>query len=431
VRGLVPSARVLIVDADTVAATQAADVLAKDGHDVELALQLPDDDVAACEVVVVDPGDDDAGDLLEVLRAKPWASTAEVIFVSARGDVEAAVTALHRGASDWLAKPVADARLRLAISRAIERRRLLRENRRLRRDLELFAAAQRVLETLDRQQLAVVGTDVLCSVPGVVAAAIWGDDLRAARGLDDDEAASLVSHARPEAFVETLSGAALGVPRFPRGHLMDLGGGVTAAVLSTIILAPSDLEGLLFLTRQLANAVENSERYRIAAEQALRDPLTGLWNAAAFADAVDAQVAGGAAPFSVLFLDVDRFKNVNDTHGHLVGSATLVQIARTVLENVREGDVVSRYGGDELTVLLPGVDVDDARHIAERIRAGVSSTLLPATPELRVTVSVGVASWPRHASETRGLLAAADVAMYRGKANARNRVVVAEDDALR
>jgi diguanylate cyclase (GGDEF)-like protein len=417
----------LIVDGDTIAATHLADVIADDGLEVELALDLRAVDRGRFDVVVVDPGAVNPGSLIDRLRSSSWSADAEVVFVSSRSDVDAAVLALHRGASDWLVKPVADARVRVALGRAVERRRLLRENERLRRDLSLFIAAQRVLETLDRTQLAQTGVDVLCDVPGVAAAAIWGDDVRASRGLNDEEVRALLAHARPEAFVEDAAGQDRNLARFARVKSMDLGDGITAAVLTLAPLPRDDDDAVLFLTRQLANAVDNGERLRIASEQAQRDPLTGLWNASAFADAVDGLVAARSGPLSLLFLDVDRFKSVNDTWGHVIGSAVLAGLARTLANAVRAGDVVARYGGDEMTVLLPGVDADDARVIAERLRAAVAAFALPSAPGVRVTVSVGIASWPRHAADTAGLIGAADAAMYAAKAQARNRVCVADE----
>lgn len=421
--------KVLLVDADSVAASHAADLLASDGHDVEMSVDrktfLTKQGVERFDVVVVDPGAESPADVVEELCPAGVAGRPEVIVISPLHDVDAAVAALHRGASDWLVKPVADARLRLAIGRALERRRLLSENERLRRDLALFAAAQRVLETLDRDQLASTGADALCSVSGAAAALIWSDDVCAFRGLTEDEASSLRSRAQPLGFVENTTGRDLGLPRFGEGMLLDLGEGVTVAVLFERHPSRADQEGLLFLARQLGTAFKNGQRYKDAADQALRDPLTGLWNAAAFSQAVARQVEDGTGPFSLLFIDVDHFKLVNDKHGHLVGSRVLVEIARAVEDTLREGDVVSRYGGDELTALLPGVDVDVAMKVGERVRAAVARTQFSGAAELRVTVCVGIASFPRHAVDVRGLLEAADRAMYRGKDGARNVVTVA------
>ncbi|MDP2341568.1 MAG: diguanylate cyclase [Deltaproteobacteria bacterium] len=422
--------RVLLIDADSEAASRAADLLAADGHDIELAVERKPGVERGFDVVVVDPGVSEPAGVVQELRPPGALGVPEVIVTSAIHDVDAAVAALHRGASDWLVKPVADARLRLAIGRALERRRLLSENERLRRDLALFAAAQRVLETLDREQLAGTGADALCSVSGAAAASLWADDVNASRGLSAGEAADLRAQASPLGFVEQRTGAELSLPRFGTVLLLDLGDGVTAAVLFDTPPSRSDEEGLLFLARQLATAFKNGQRYKDAADQALRDPLTGLWNAASFSQATSRLVDAGASPFSLLFLDIDHFKHVNDQFGHLVGSRVLVEIARTVEDTLREGDVVSRYGGDELTALLPGVDVDVATKVAERVRAAVAAARFAVAPNLRVSVTVGVASFPLHGLDVRGMLDAADRAMYRGKESSRNIVIVAEPVSL-
>ncbi len=425
--------KVLLVDADSGAASHAADVLAHDGHDVDIAVDRKS--AVKFDVVVVDPGAEEAAAVVEELRPAGAADRPEVIVISGLHDVDAAVAALHRGASDWLVKPVADARLRLAINRALERRRLLSENERLRRDLALFAAAQRLLETLDRDQLASTGADALCSVSGAAAAMVWSDDVAAWRGLTADEATGLRARAAPLGFVETQSGAQIGLPRFQQALLLDVGDGVTVGVLFELPASRADEEGLLFLARQLGTAFKNGQRYKDAADQALRDPLTGLWNAAAFSQATARLLEETAGPFSLLFIDVDHFKQVNDKHGHLIGSRVLVEIARAVEDTLREGDVVSRYGGDELTALLPAVDIDVAVKVAERVRVAVegiqygglpAASLQSNVAELRVTCTIGVASYPRHAVDVRGLLEAADRAMYRGKDGKRNVVSVAD-----
>lgn len=415
--------RVIIVDADSVAASAAADVLASDGHDVEIAVDRKHAD--RFDVVVINPGAEEAAAVVESLRPAGAHGKPEVIITSALHDVDAAVAALHRGASDWLVKPVAEARLRLAIGRALERRRLLSENAKLQRDLALFAAAQRVLETLDRQQLAAIGADALCSVSGAQASLVWADDVTAARGLSVDEVDAVRSRMPTLGFMDQVGGHEVGVDRFARAVILDVGDGVTVASFFDAPPERAAEEGLLFLARQLGTAFKNSQRFKDAAEQALRDPLTSLWNAQAFSRAIERQVDEQREPFSVLFVDIDHFKSVNDRHGHLVGSRVLVEIARTIERTLREGDVVSRYGGDELTALLPACDTADAQKVAERVRQAVAGLRFAATPELTVSCSIGVASFPRHASTARDLMDAADRAMYAGKATTRNQVNVA------
>jgi diguanylate cyclase (GGDEF)-like protein len=131
--------------------------------------------------------------------------------------------------------------------------------------------------------------------------------------------------------------------------------------------------------------------------------------------------------FSVLFLDVDHFKGVNDRFGHLAGSRLLVELAQVLLRCVREGDLVARYGGDEFTVLLPEVDTELALTIAERIRDSIARHrfVAAAGQTWPVTVCVGVASFPRHARDAQPILDLADRAMYVGKGSMRNAVHVA------
>lgn len=419
----------LIVDADNTTASTVADVCARDGHRVELAMDLRSVNLEDYDVIVIDPGTADPGDIVDYVRPSGHHSAAEVVLISARHDVDVAVAALHRGASDYLVKPVSAPRLRLALGRALERRRLLNENARLRRDLALFAAAQRLLEQLEPTDLATGGADALCGASGAVAAAVWVGDVRGTRGLDDVEARELCARAPPTGFVEHHIGDALGLARLAVVMLLDLGDGVTAAVGFDETPSAHQQEGLFFLARQLSTAFANSARYRDAAEQALRDPLTGLWNAAAFAQAVERTLlsSSSSTPQCLLFLDIDRFKLVNDGHGHLVGSRVLVEIARVVESAVREGDVVARYGGDEMVILLPDVDAAVGLVVAERIRAAVAALRVSGVPELTLSVSIGVASSTSMADGERTLAAiveAADRAMYEAKVG-RNQVRLA------
>ncbi|HZG35302.1 MAG TPA: GGDEF domain-containing protein, partial [Gaiellaceae bacterium] len=122
----------------------------------------------------------------------------------------------------------------------------------------------------------------------------------------------------------------------------------------------------------------------------------------------------------LLMIDVDHFKTINDTWGHDAGDATLVAVARTIEKNVRPGDFVARYGGDEFIVLLPDLDVEEARKIAERVLAGVSHTLT----EPPITISVGLAAF-RGDSRLSGITV--DQALYKAKTAGRNRVAVEEN----
>ena len=137
-------------------------------------------------------------------------------------------------------------------------------------------------------------------------------------------------------------------------------------------------------------------------------------------------------PLSLLFLDLDRFKGVNDQHGHLMGSKLLVELADLLQECVREGDIVTRYGGDEFVILLLGTDAALAMSVAERIRRTVETHAFLAAEGLTVTLttSVGVASFPEHGADKQKLLNLADRALYAGKRSTRNVVFLADPEDL-
>jgi diguanylate cyclase (GGDEF)-like protein/PAS domain S-box-containing protein len=146
-------------------------------------------------------------------------------------------------------------------------------------------------------------------------------------------------------------------------------------------------------------------------EQAIRDPLTGLFNRRFLEESMSREVARahrGSSNLGVIMFDIDKFKLLNDTHGHDAGDAALRSVARLLLDNVRAGDVVCRYGGDEFIVLMPGASLDDVTQKAQQLRL----QLLTAGVEC----SAGVATYPVHGPSASDLLKSADAALYRAKA---------------
>jgi diguanylate cyclase (GGDEF)-like protein len=180
----------------------------------------------------------------------------------------------------------------------------------------------------------------------------------------------------------------------------------------------------------LALALASQVRYeQIALAQAeylaQHDPLTGLHNRRAFFDlskAAWAQTHRNARPLSVLMLDIDHFKQINDRHGHEAGDKLLVTVSRLLLTTRRVGDLLARWGGEEFVLLLPETDLHQARQFAERIRQIIQES--GATPEpdaIRCTTSIGVAEY---AGDTNldALIARADARLYEAKAGGRNKV---------
>jgi diguanylate cyclase (GGDEF)-like protein len=132
-------------------------------------------------------------------------------------------------------------------------------------------------------------------------------------------------------------------------------------------------------------------------------------------------------PLSVIFLDLDGFKGINDQYGHLAGSGTLAEVGSILAEEVRESDILARYGGDEFVVVLPETPPGGALVIAERLRRAIEEHAFLGAQGLsaRISASFGIASYPDHALTPEGLIQKADQAMYRVKERDKNGIEVA------
>ena len=184
---------------------------------------------------------------------------------------------------------------------------------------------------------------------------------------------------------------------------------------------------LLAANRKLTQQVEQIEALRERLhEQAVRDPLTGLYNRRFLTETLERELARARrqqAPLAVVLLDADHFKQVNDTSGHRAGDQLLRALAGLLLEQTRREDLVCRYGGEEFVVLMPGAALESALARAEGWRAAVEALrLVYEGRPVQVTISAGVATYPQDGGDEDSLLRAADEALYRSKAGGRNRV---------
>jgi len=188
-----------------------------------------------------------------------------------------------------------------------------------------------------------------------------------------------------------------------------------------------DVRMLSLMLEPVAVCLENIQLLRHSEELSVTDDLTKLYNSRYLNACLLREVQRARryrSQVSLIFLDLDGFKNVNDRHGHLAGSRALVEVGAVIRNMVREIDVVCRFGGDEFTVILPQTGPEGARIIAERIRCRLAETVFLETFSLseRITASFGVASFPDHADSERGLIQKADEAMYRVKESSKNAV---------
>jgi two-component system cell cycle response regulator len=182
-----------------------------------------------------------------------------------------------------------------------------------------------------------------------------------------------------------------------------------------------------------AIALDNALRVQRAEALSVTDDLTSLYNSRFLAQVLRRETkraARSARPLSLLFLDLDGFKSINDTHGHLFGSRALVEAAAVIRSSARETDMVARYGGDEFALVLPETGSEGAAAVGERVRERLEAHEFLQADGLRITLtaSVGVATFPDVAATVEALIQAADLAMYRVKERGKNGIYVAGSD---
>lgn len=189
----------------------------------------------------------------------------------------------------------------------------------------------------------------------------------------------------------------------------------------------SDLEILEVIADYSAIAIENARNFARIQQLVITDELTGLFNASYLLDFLDYELARAKryrTNVSVVFIDLDHFKDVNDTHGHLVGSRLLSEVGALIHANVRKTDMAARYGGDEFVLVLPNTDKAGALRLAKNLRNKLRSTefLTGYGMNIKITGSFGLASYPVDADSKLSLVRLADKAMYAAKDASRDTV---------
>jgi diguanylate cyclase (GGDEF)-like protein len=244
----------------------------------------------------------------------------------------------------------------------------------------------------------------------------------AAEAVNDAEHRMLETHelAKSEAGGMFVASAPMGEPGgYPRGVL-------TVGRRGRPFPDP-DLDLLTSLAWQATLALENVELHEEVQRQAITDKLTGLTNHGRFQEVLGSeieQVRRYRYPVGLIMLDIDNFKQINDTYGHPQGDQVLQSVARVLRDESREADWAARYGGEEMVLILPHTDLEGSYVIAERVRSAVSALRVPVSGSaelIEVTVSIGVAATAEADKST--LIAEADAALYRAKREGKNRTV--------
>jgi diguanylate cyclase (GGDEF)-like protein len=202
--------------------------------------------------------------------------------------------------------------------------------------------------------------------------------------------------------------------------------GLITVARSDRAFTPTEKELFGYLSGQAGVSIENVSLHETVQRQAVTDELTGLFNHRRFQEALVSEVERSKRfhqSMSLVMLDIDNFKSINDTYGHQQGDMVLREVARILRENSREIDAPARYGGEELAVVLPQTDQSGAFNLAERVRMGIEGLDLPLLEgrgTMSVTASLGVASLPSESAGASDLVAAADAALYKAKRSGKN-----------
>ena len=456
-----PRARLLVVDDDRFQRERIREAL-EDLARVECCADAEE----ALASLACEPADLVVSDLtmpgasgLELLEAvRRFHPGTDFVLLTGNASVESAVAALRMGAADYLRKPIADEELRIVVQRALERRRLVADNQRLLDALATVEACRAFDSCLEPSEVYAVGLDVALGlierhrglavyqrtrVPlsnGVTFRGFSEEEAGTVhRVLVEEKPVDVASIDEQEILTSGPVHDALRTVGIEPGRVLALRLHGEESECAVLFLPESDrafqeeeLERLSVVAAHAAMALRHAERYQRAKERAFIDDVTEVYNARYLAEAMDREIRRAeryGTELSVLFLDLDRFKMVNDRHGHLVGSQALRQLSRVLADCVRQVDTLARYGGDEFTILLVDTGEQAGLTVAERIRQAVAATPFDADPGtvMHLSCSVGVATYPMHGRSREALLDAADKAMYRAKSNGRDRVCSAAE----
>ncbi len=452
--------KILIVEDDSFFCNLFTELLREHGYDVESAssgeegLRMLGE--RSFELLVTDlvmPGVDG----MEILtRAKEIDPSLDVIMVTGNADIESAVYSLKHGARDYIVKPVNNEKFLHSIEQCFEQRRILDENEELKSMLNLYQTSQTIAGCLEVDRVYYLMLDSILREIGVsrgigLFAADNSFELFNVKGITNQVAEHIkdvvlacatrnVPANRPMLRVQfsEKSAAFSGVTEsgIEEAYLIfvrckgELQGIIVAFNEPGLRLPDFSLKSrnIAFLMEQSVLALDNAKSYMQAKDMLFIDDLSGLYNQRYLEVALEREikrVERYSSQLAVLFLDMDTFKQVNDTHGHLVGSSLLKEMGTLLKQSVRDVDVVIRYGGDEYTAILLETSPELAGMVAERIRTTVESHVFMADEgyNIHLTCSIGYACCPEDTLSKEELLEMADQAMYAGKGSGKNCVV--------
>lgn len=457
--------RILVVDDDATVGRVIRLNLTVEGYDVRVAtsgseaLELVPSLQPDCILLDVMMPEVDGLEVCRRLKVNPDTVHIPVIMLTAKAQIDDKLAAFNLGADDYISKPFdvyeLSARLRAVMSRA-SYARIATENARL---LDEARQRQREAETLQRLALQVAGMRdleqvlqfVVNEARGLVQAdacllRLWAEGrlrLRAqspdrlpAAPNDESHLAELIARKKARrGAITALGSLELDPGTEPRADLVAWSATIVGSeplgaltVWSNLPrhFSPRERELVDALATQAAIAVENHILQEKTHRLSVTDPLTGVANHRELLARLDAALElaeqQGQA-LSMLMVDIDNFKEINDSFGHPMGDEVLRVVASALVGGSRPTDLVARYGGDEFVVMLPETAAESANGMAQRLMADVSRSPVPGSfDRIRPSVSIGIAAFPEDARNRRALIQAADQAMYFAKQEGGQRI---------
>ncbi len=423
-----PYYNVLIVDDDRASVEAYVAVLARGPCHVlsacsgDQALRmLLDQDVALVVLDIQMPGMN-GFEVAHFMRARAKTRDIPVLFMTAHDhDLPTQARAYDLGGIDFLCKPINGelflAKVSVLLKLYHSRAQLADANRRLNEERQYYAAilaaATEGILVVDRKGIVQYANPAACALLQFQAAQLIGSNFHQRLTTPDGNVVPLET-----ALLRQMDRPGHNL-RINDINLLTADGESIAVRLSGATLAPSH-QGyvLVFLDNRPTKALQSQLEQLV-----VTDPLTGLVNRTGFISALELAVERAQrdrSSIAVMYLDLDGFKNVNDTMGHAQGDVLLRKIAERLKDGIRASDVLARIGGDEFTVLLDRLThAEDAAHIAEKLLALIEMPLQLENKDVHVSASIGIATFPDCGDSVENLLKSADVAMYQAKHDGR------------
>lgn len=449
--------RILIVDDDRFFLEQCLDMLVD--LDAELliassgkeALEITSEtkiDLIILDLILKDMNGEE---ILDTIKKKY--TDIDFIIVTSYATVESVIKLMKKGILDFIKKPLVPEEFKFSILKSLRQREIIQENKKLREYLSLYDLSKIITSSLE---LSKVYDNILIALTNYLPESgiiIYNSDVtdylevKAFSGFDRNQMLELKDKI-PELLSKNLFNQKeseiiqLPIENFKKDALLKYENcfvipfeNITEK-MGYIIIFINDLpqekqEGLKFLQKHIKLGIENALKFLNAQELAYIDDLTKAYNIRYLYVSLENELKRAerfGTNVSVLFIDLDFFKKVNDQYGHLIGSKLLIEFTNEIKKCVRGIDIVIRYGGDEFIVICTETDVELAKKVAERLRKRTEECefLKKEGYSIHITCSIGIATYPIHGTTKTELIELADKAMYRGKELSRNIVCVAE-----